>query len=101
MGHYLYDTGQRVIVDWANPLPFRMGTLDGGLLPTGGPEEQGKLHLAIINDWTVLGMWDRTADSRRGSNASFIAEGVHTVEQMRVIAERDFPIQHARIWLST
>lgn len=72
-GHFLYDVNGYQV--WSeHPLPFRYPILDGSLLPPREPEEQGKLHLAIINGWTILGMWDRTADKRGGCNCSFIAE---------------------------
>lgn len=98
-GHYLYDkNGQQV---WSmreqNSIPFQYTILDGGLLPPGMPEEQGRLHLAVINAWTVMGMWDRTADPRGKCNASFIAEGIYTLDEMKAIAARDFPSQWARV----
>ena len=98
-GHYLFAKNLQTV--WGEReqrvLPFRYTILDGGLLPPGLPEEQGRLHLAVINGWTVLGMWDRTADTRGACNASFIAEGIHTIEDMKAIAARDYPTIWARV----
>ncbi len=97
-GHFLYDkNGNAVWNEVGTGIPFRYTILDGGLLPPHQPETQGRPHLAVINGWTVLGMWDRTADSRGACNASFIAEGVHTLEEMKTIAARDFPALWARV----
>lgn len=99
LGHFLYRTdGRRVYhTEEKRSMPFRTEVLDGGLLPVGGVEEQGKCFLSVINGWTVLGMWDRTGDKRGASNASFIVEGIHTVSKMRAFAAELFPKQWARI----
>lgn len=98
-GHYLYDANGQAV--WSskslNLLPFRYAILDGGLLPPGLVEEQGKLHLAVINGWTILGMWDRSADTRGNCNASFIVEGVHALDVMIAISKDTFPNIWTRI----
>lgn len=96
-GHFLYDSNEQQVWDKqrVNQIPFNYVILDGGLLVQ--PEEQCRLHLAQINGWTVLGMWDRTADKRGACNASFIAEGLFTIEEMEEIAKSTFPNQWNRI----
>ena len=98
LGHFLNDkTGRKIWSDQEErTIPFRYTILDGGLLPPG-IEEQGKLHLSIINGWTVLTMWDRTGDSRPASNSSFLVEGVWTLEQMKGICATNFPTVWARV----
>ena len=96
-GHYLHrEDGQ---MDWrlADTLPFNSNILDGGLLPKQGAEIQGELHLAVINGWTLLSMWDRSGDPRSASNAVFLAEGHHTMDEMRDIAAEQFPAIWKRI----
>ena len=95
-GHFLHHEGMRVAWDDKKLLPFSSHILDGGLLPQH-PQVQGELHLAVINGWTLLSMWDRTADSRPGSNAVFLAEGNHVIEEMKNIASEKFPAIWKRI----
>lgn len=96
-GHYLYDRhGSRVYsTKEIREMPVHLNALDALLLTQ--PEEQGRPHIAVINGWTVLGMWDRTGDERFGSNASFIFEGVHDLEEMKFLAATDFPALWSRI----
>ena len=96
-GHYLHDEGLRVAWDDKKLLPFSSSLLDGGLLPHDTGQLQGKLHLAVINGWTLLSMWDRTADSRPGSNAVFLAEGNYTIDEMKSSAAEKFPAIWKRI----
>lgn len=89
-GHSFYDPSGKYLTAYERyELPFRIEILDGGLL--FNPQEQGRLHLATINGFTILGMWDRTGDSRPNSNSSFIAQGIHTMEQMVEISKSNFP----------
>ena len=66
-------------------------------MPMDKPQVQGELHLAVINGWTLLSMWDRSGDSRPGSNAVFLAEGNHTIDDMKSIATEKFPAIWKRI----
>lgn len=94
LGHFLYNQrGFRL--DPSGLLPFTYIILDSYLLTK--PEEQGRPHLAIINGWTILGMWDRTGDKRPASNASFIFEGVFSLDEAKELAAKHFPVQWKRI----
>lgn len=95
-GHFLYSPGMRVSYVDNETLPFSRNILDGGLLPRH-PETQGELHLAAINGWTMLSMWDRTGDSRSASNAVFLAKGTHSLDDMKAIAIKHFPDLWKRI----
>lgn len=66
-------------------------------MPPAHPQEQGKLHLAHINGWTVVSMWDRTGDTRGGSCASWLIEGVHTLAEAVPIMRESFPDLWRRI----
>lgn len=96
LGHYLFErTGQRVERFAKSVLPFNHLICDGNLLHQ--PEQQGRPHLAHVNGWTILGAWDRTADSRPNSSASFLFEGVFTLEQALQMADAIYPELYARI----
>ena len=96
-GHYLHREGLHIAWHDNRFLPFNSNILDGGLMPMDKPQVQGELHLAVINGWTLLSMWDRSGDSRPGSNAVFLAEGNHTIDDMKSIATEKFPAIWKRI----
>jgi hypothetical protein len=102
-GHYLYGQDGHSVPHYRASaiLPFRYEILDGGLLPQNGQQVQSEKHLAIINGWTIVSMWDRTGDSRAGSNSSFIAEGIRTREEVLDIAKLVFPNIVNRIFYIT
>lgn len=64
-------------------------------------QTQGKeyLHHFPTSDgiWTVLAIWDRTADSRYGSLSSFVSKGQHTAEAMWKEARKRYPRITGRI----
>lgn len=100
IGHFLYKSdGGQLFATYSDHLclPFRYEILDGGLLPQNQPEEQGLIHRSEINGWTVLTMWDRTADKRGRSNASFVIEGVMDTDSAMAVAQSAFPQLWARI----
>lgn len=96
LGHFLYAPGGRTVYGPAYLLPFCLSALDTALLPPGKPQEQGVLHRSVINGWTIVGFWDRSADSRSGSNSSFIMEGDFPVEAVLAAAREKFPDIFAR-----
>ena len=103
LGHYLYrSAGQghisKVYETEQKDIPFRTTALDGGLL---AQPETTRPQLSIVNGWTIVGTWDRTGDKRFASNASFIMEGVHTLEAALAKAASEFPGLYARIYGST
>ena len=82
IGHYLFGEGmQRVYnvtvgdgtIDWKE--------LDGRFPPQTKPrQEEGVAALARHKGFTILAFWDRSKDTRYGSNAAFICPDVK--EQM-------------------
>jgi hypothetical protein len=44
-----------------------------------------------------MSFWDRSVDSRNGSSSTFLAEGRHTFQDMKVIARDHFPQVMARL----
>lgn len=95
-GHYLWDTRfQRHYWGSAEALSIPwLDKLDGGLCPVHNREVEGEALLHVMNGWTAIAFWDRSVDKRGKCNSSFIAEGVHTFDEMRKIAEENFP----KVW---
>lgn len=109
-GHYLFDKNRGTPRNPAFRVwLYRAGGpskfIDNGLswdckrkLPGIPPETEGVAkitHMAADGfDWTVLGFWDRSVDTRHNSWSMFIATGTHDFDQMVALAKRDFP----QIW---
>jgi hypothetical protein len=47
--------------------------------------------LHFVHGWTLLAMWDRSMDTRPGSNAVFLMPGTWTEAQMWDEARRQYP----------
>jgi hypothetical protein len=95
-GHFLVGPGGAWVGRNNNSIPFNYDLLDGMIFPPGR-EQLGVKYHNQINGWTILSMWDRTGDTRGGSNASFLAEGLHSQAEMEAIAADSFPEQWNRI----
>jgi hypothetical protein len=61
-------------------------------------EEQveGLAHIHYKDGWTALSFWDRSGDSRGGSNSNFFFKGTYTFEQMVDLAKECFHTVWAR-----
>jgi hypothetical protein len=70
--------------------------IDGGLCPKG-PQNEGAALVHQKDGWTALSFWDRSVDSRLGSNSNFLAEGTFDLAQMIAIAKEHFPTVMERI----
>ena len=55
---------------------------------------QGHASLRYKDGWTALAFWDRSVDTRSGSNSNFFVRGDHTFDEMVKIAKDAFP----RVW---
>lgn len=81
--------------------PWRVGEIDQAMQPgctrgvgshlTGGAQLLGVARLHHRNGWTMLSCWDRSVDSRPGSNANFMIEGKHDFETMLALVAETFP----------
>lgn len=108
-GHYLWDKEARHVRDLQVPEEFWSGKLDGGAFAATpqkdyrSPQPLGVVRLQLIIPakggpaWSVISMWDRSLDNRGNCNASFLAPGVFTTEEMWALAERDYPAIVKRI----
>ncbi len=54
-------------------------------------ETQSLCKLTHARGWTLIACWDRSADHRKASNSTFLAEGTHTFDEMLVLARAAFP----------
>lgn len=89
-GHFLYNRTGATVRDSA--IPFSINILDAGLLPDRFEQKEGINHLSVINGWTVVSMWDRSADSRPSSNSSFIVPNATlSTNEVLAIAAEVFP----------
>jgi hypothetical protein len=93
-GHYLFRPGPMSTPSSSIPKDFPVkpyGLLDGRLL-RNGPQPQGVCtHYRGINGWTLISFWDRSVDSRGGSNSTFLCRGEHTFEEMLALFKEHFP----------
>lgn len=96
-GHFLWDpltnwpSLKNLPADW--PFGPHGEELDGGYTPKHG-QKQSRALLAHVDGWTVLAMWDRTVDSRPGSNSNFVAKGELTFDEMVGLAKEHF----SKVW---
>jgi hypothetical protein len=93
-GHFLYQPGSSYHI-WENNLPrdfpVREYTLDGAFLPPYQPQVEGLATHLHINGWTLLTFWDRSADRRGNSCASFICRGTLDFDDMVAHCKNAFP----------
>lgn len=71
--------------------------LDGKYAPASPSEDETLFNLAHVNGFTVMAMWDRTADSRHKSNAAFVAAGTWPAGEMWALIDCEFPQISARL----
>lgn len=92
-GHFLWDrnlSGVRGYSEKKN-FPFRWESLDAGFLSQGIPQIEGHGNLIYINDWTIISFWDRSVDSRPGSNSAFIVDKKYELQEFFSKASEVFP----------
>jgi hypothetical protein len=89
-GHRLYTSGGGTCNREPAGFPCRTTTLDAGLLPPGSQKE-GQATLVHLNGWTILAFWDRSIDSRSGSNSAFVFQGLMTFTEVCEQARLRFP----------
>lgn len=109
VGHYLRDCQARTIGDSVVPFAHLDGVhCPGATLIRGrwetplGAQDQGHAALLHAHGWIVLGIWDRTLDSRYGSHSTFLYDGAHDNramlrDELMTLCERRYPAVWARI----
>jgi hypothetical protein len=97
LGHYLHSPRASQAARPPADLPYTIKQLDAGLLPDNNwPQTEGAGALVQARGWTVLTFWDRTVDKRANSNSAFVARGLHSLAEMKVLAEAAFPAIYSR-----
>lgn len=97
-GHYWHKPGAVGIMRRPPGCPWG-NDIDGGLAPSfaiwraRGRREapQGQALVAHAGGWTALAYWDRSMDSRPGSNSAFAAEGDYSFDELLTAAKEQWP----------
>lgn len=90
-GHYLYARGKSIQYE-SSP----WGTaLDGGILTPdyyhADKTITGEVAVAHKNGWTAIAFWDRSGDSRPGSNSAFLISEIITGDELLDLARQQWP----------
>lgn len=94
VGHFHYLPGGQELP--RRLVPVQLTEIDGVHCPPG-PQEQSAARLVHRLGYTILACWDRTGDSRPGSNSAFCMRGDLTFEEALARAREVFPKQVSRI----
>ena len=106
IGHFLFVPGLRSAYREEHVLPELLRTPDGTFAPhragcgmrpyCGCPQVEGRAVLKLVEGWTVLAFWDRSADGRGASNSVFLLRGVHVFDEAVRLSREAFPTVWAR-----
>lgn len=91
-GHYMHNT-HRTVRD-VGDMPWGRYGKDGRLPPQEGPQIEGEAMLHHRGGWTALSFWDRSLDTRPGSNSNFFFRGTYSFAESVALARTAFP----RVW---
>lgn len=105
-GHYFFGPGMRSLRHADVPEALR-DDIDGRYPPGGRkagemyprddtPQVEGLATVTQRGAWTVLAFWDRSVDTRRGSNSAFLLHGQHDFTAALALARAAFPEVFAR-----
>ncbi len=93
-GHHLYDQHGRMLRVAGPFTPFNID----GIFPHRMPgQDESIVSLVYWQGWTVLAMWDRSIDTRQGSNVAFIADTPLSLADMWSLARATYPKIVARL----
>ncbi len=91
-GHYLRGSVKR---NWRNEETPWGDKLDGGLLTDNyykcDSTVTGLCSEHHLNGWTAISFWDRSGDSRGGSNTSFLCHAQITAAELLALAREQWP----------
>ena len=65
--------------------------LDGGLLKTKMDVPDGDIVYAQKDGWTAIAFWDRSGDSRPGSNSAFLTPALVDLDELIRRAREQWP----------
>lgn len=108
-GHYLFVPGGcSPSKDEIEALPRALRRPDGTLAPgrrrylnrpadvDSEDQVEGLAALHYVEGWTALSLWDRSVDTRLGSNSTFIVRGTLSFDEMLERSRALFPSIWAR-----
>lgn len=94
-GHHLYAPDGRKIHSINDNLGLTLERgIDQGYTPYADrhhPQVEGHAKLSHENGMTVLGIWDRSVDTRQGSHSTYIAVGTYDFPTMCKLCQTAFP----------
>lgn len=95
-GHFAWAS-ERARMSGASGWGRWLSEMDGKLAPRDYEREfVPAFHSLFDGTATVIAYWDRSVDSRPGSNSMFLAEGAFSLEEMLAMARVQFPTVAAR-----
>lgn len=105
VGHHLRGPGGRMLpvemspaLTWHPDGNYCPGRVPGSpFVRRTRPEVEGEARLTHENELTILGIWDRSVDSRPGSHSTYIATGTHDFETMRRLCEEAYPARWRKL----
>lgn len=91
-GHYLYHPSGGTAYGYSVPNDFPCTQIpDAVFLPKQLPQDEGVASFLHLNGWTIIAFWDRSVDSRPGSNSVFLARGIMSFEAICAKSREAFP----------
>lgn len=104
-GHYLWFPGFRSVGRGGPALPWKYRgfatgiqlVLDGSLTPRLTEQRQGPCAVHYVDGWTAVAWWDRTQDTRPGSNSAIIIAGYYFPDVALKIGREAFPAVFQRL----
>ena len=88
-GHFLFRP-DRITTTRLQDSGLPWEHIDGTLCPQTTPQ-QGVAKIHHKQGWTAIAFWDKSIDSRTGSNSVFLAEGIHGFYHMIEFSKKHFP----------
>ena len=96
-GHYWWRPSKERLSfkDAKDRFPTLYVQIDTGFCPKN-TQREGVCTLNHIDGYTILSFWDRSVDTRPGSNSNFIVEGTFSFVEMISIAKAQYPMVFRR-----
>jgi hypothetical protein len=84
VGVNLHGPGPRTTVPWG-------WDIDGELAPDDPDQVEGRATVTHLDGWTAVSFWDRSVDTRKGSNSAFVFNRVLDFESAIEKSRESFP----------
>ena len=95
-GHYWWSAGGDTVRGGPPNCPYA-AAIDSGLCPARS-EAEGVYRVSRCDNWVVIAWWDRSQDTRPGSNSAIVLalSGIG-IDRVLEMARRDFPWVFSRM----